>query len=229
MGCAMQFKTACSWLERVQQIQEVMDECNEAINVLALSNTDARAVFFVHIRQLCNTLAYIPIKLQQKAETRGNVPVILALFDLSNTESLRVVLNDLNDNAKLSFLVVTQFAIETAASAVVRAVTGSEPPERFSNLVSHLVEIAGISDSDDKIKRMLLPAYLRNTLHSGGIHSRLDIKFSIGDATFHLRQGERVDCATWSHLLFAISSSIAVVREVFESRTIRNIQSIPVT
>ena len=78
------------------QIHAVKDKCNHILSELSLPKDDARAEGIIHVRQFCNTLASVPIKLQQNAERPNNVPIILRLLGLQRVEDLKTCLGDLN-------------------------------------------------------------------------------------------------------------------------------------
>ena len=85
------FCLAKSWKERSLQIQAVKDKCNHILTRLALPDDDARAQGIIHIRQFCNTLAAVPIKLQQNAEIRRKadfthfVALVLPIFTVKES------------------------------------------------------------------------------------------------------------------------------------------------
>lgn len=126
------FYLAKTWKERGLQIQAVKDKCNHILEKLALPNDDTRAEGIIHVRQFCNTLAAVPIKLQQNAEIRKNVPIIMQLLGLHRPEHLKSCLGDLNKNAKLSFVTMTQFSLENCIERVLDAIPGEKAQGTFS-------------------------------------------------------------------------------------------------
>lgn len=95
----MPFHQANNWRERGLQLQSVKDKCNHIIDALSLPEDDASTQGMIHVRQFCNSLALVPIKLSQNAEIDSNLPIIMALLGLSKKDELESCLIDL----KVSF------------------------------------------------------------------------------------------------------------------------------
>ena len=73
----MTFLSAKTWKERGHQVASVKQKANEIITNLNRKDNDARVQGMIHVRQMCNTLAAVPIMLQHKAEISANIPVIV--------------------------------------------------------------------------------------------------------------------------------------------------------
>ncbi|MBM4033668.1 MAG: hypothetical protein FJ291_18060 [Planctomycetes bacterium] len=224
----MTFVRAENWRERGMQVQAIKDKCHAIVERLGLGEDDARVQAIVHVRQFCNTLAAAPIKLQQSAERPNNVPALLAVLGLSSTADLKSMLGDLNKNAKLSFLTMVQFALENCVNQVLDAMTGKRAIRPFSRAVRLLAERAGIQPFQAKLDALLVPAWMRNSLHANGIHRHDTRIFVVEGEPYAFVEGKRVQCASWSHVLHAVVCSLSVYEEMLTSNAVSALSRIQV-
>lgn len=222
----MPFRQANTWRERGLQIQEIKDKCNSIIENLNLNESDVRIQGMIHVRGLCNTLAAIPIKLQQNAENPNNISAILSLLGLSSIDDLSIILEDFNANSKIGFITSVQFALENCIVRIIEAIPGVDPQFSFSQNADIIIEQSEIPQAAHKLDLMLLPAWIRNTLHANGIHNRSNRTIVVDGESYIFERGQRIAGGTWSHLFHAISHSLVVVEEIFISDRIRAIERI---
>ncbi len=221
----MTFTEAQSWQDRGLQMQNIKDKCNAIIDKLSLPEDDARTQGMIHVRQMCNTLAHVPIALQHQAES--NADLIREILLISDIEGLENVLRDLNANSKLSFITVIQFAFENCIKTILEAL-GEQAPKSFYESARKIIEITQIPDPDTKRIILMIPANMRNALHRNGIHTKPDIApISIDGATYEFRQGQRPNCGSWSHLSHIIFEVLNIYEEILTASTITRISHIP--
>jgi len=67
---------------------------------------------------------------------------------------------------------------------------------------------------------------MRNTLHNIGIHSHSDKTICVASVDYVFKKGKRVECASWSHILYALEHSLSVYEEIYLSTEIASIDSI---
>lgn len=222
------FYLAKNWKERGLQIQDVKDKCNRILKQLALPNDDARAQGIIHVRQFCNTLAAVPIKLQQNAENRRKVSSIMQLLGLQRIEHLKSCLGDLNKNAKVSFITMTQFALEHCIERVLDAIPGEKAQGTFSRSSLRLLEVTQVADHQRKLDMLMVPAWIRNTLHSAGVHSRTSRIVVIDGESYRFEKGKRISCASWSHLMHCLLNVLDIYEEMLCSSVVTSITRIDV-
>lgn len=222
------FYLAKTWKERGLQMQVVKDKCNYILEKLALPNDDVRAEGIIHVRQFCNTLAAVPIKLQQNAENKRNVSIIIQLLGLKRPEHFKSCLVDLNKNAKVSFITMTQFALENCIERVLDAIPGEKAQGSFSKSSLRILEVTKIADHQKKHDILMVPAWIRNTLHSAGIHSRTSKTIVIDGESYKFEKGKRLSCASWSHLMHCLLNALDIYGEIFSSSVVASISKIDV-
>ncbi|SDJ73323.1 hypothetical protein SAMN04488540_11297 [Ferrimonas sediminum] len=224
----MPFELAETWTQRSLQMQVVKDKCNEIINLLELPETDARSQGFIHVRQLCNTIALVGIKIMQQAEHKDNHAYIMHILRLQNEEGLLSFLNDLSPNSKASFITMVQFSFENCVEQTLCNIDGVGAQGGFSKGVRKILEVSGVEEPDRKHEIISVPSLIRNSLHLGGVHSRNDKIIELGGEPYVFKRGGRVECASWSHVMYCIYSALKVYQEIFLSESIRAIPHVPV-
>lgn len=220
----MAFKEATSWQERGRQLDALKAKSNEIIKRLNLPETDARVRGMVHVRQLANTLAAVPIMLQLKAE---NAPTqVCSVLGISGLDDLSSLLGDLNHNSKCAFVTMAQFALENSVALTLKAmpVSGSN---KFYKRVESLLNVAGYSTSGHEFNVLMVPQSIRNSLHANGIHCGAAKSANIGGAQYTFVPGQRVNCASWSHIFHALSACLDIYSQIFSSSQISAIACIP--
>jgi hypothetical protein len=223
------FYLAKSWKERGLQVQNLKDKCTLILEKLALPNDDARAQGVIHVRQFCNTLAAVPIKLQQNAEKPSNVPVIMQLLGLQHAKHLKSCLADLNKNAKVSFITMTQFALENCIERVLDAIPYEKAQGTFSKSSLCLLKVTGVAEHQTKHEIIMVPAWIRNTLHSACIHSLASKTIVIDGESYKFEKGKRPSCALWSHLTHCLLNALDIYEEMLCSSVVTSIPKILVT
>lgn len=213
----MKFKYTKKWNEILQQLDEVKTKCNNIIKRLerkGISMSDPRREGMIHVRQCCNTIAFVPIRLLKQIEC-GRKNEVMEILELNDSD-LKSCLGDLKKNAKISFITIVQFALENCIGRIIEDKTGKKPPSKFKDKCKKIIELSGISDRRKvKFNRLMLLAYIRNTLHSGGIHRWGSLKRKIKGVSYTLKKGKTVDCASWGHIFFLLWHSLDLYEWIF--------------
>lgn len=225
----MKFSEATSWKDRLIQLDQVKCKCNSIITSVRRPKDDARIVGMVHVRQFCNTLAAVPMKLQQNAEKAKLQPAICSLLGLDDQSALSRCLGDLNKNSKASFVTMSQFALENCIYAILSSHPDGKPKQTFSDNAKQLLKIAAIGDIDWSYDVLMVPARIRNSLHDGGIHRKSSATVVIDGTPYTFEKGKRVDCASWSHLLHSLYHCLDIYKTCFLSPGIAVIKYTPAT
>ena len=220
------FHLAKNWKERSLQMQDVKDKCNHILKKLALPNNDARSEGIIQVRSFCNTLAAVPIKLQQNAENRRNAPVIMQLLGLQCIEHLKSCLIDLNKNAKVSFITMTQFALENCIERVLDAIPSEKAQGTFSKSSLRILEVTKVADYKTKHEILMVPAWIRNSLHSACVHGRASRMVVIDGESYNFEKGKRISCGSWSHLMHCLLNALDIYEEMLCSSVVTSISKV---
>ena len=224
----MPFHHANDWKERGLQLQSVKDKCNEIIKALNLPEDHVRTQGMIHVRQFCNSLALVPIKLSQNAEITNNVPLIMTLLGLNQKKDLKSCLVDLNDNSKASFITMAQFALENCIERVLDALPSEKSQGTFSRSSKRLISITQLPNQSTKHEILLVPAWIRNTLHAAGIHGHASRTVMIDGEPYQFEKGKRVSCTSWSHVFHAFRNGLEIYEELLLAPAVKSIGRIPV-
>lgn len=222
----MSFKLAKTWKDRGEQVDQIKKKCKAIICSLNVCECDARRQGMVHVRQMCNTLAAVPIKLQQNVEFASNVPVICAILGVSDAASLKRQLGDLNKNAKCSFITMVQFALENCIKNVLDALPRVKTPWGFKDCAKRILKFADLPTCGCKYHRLILPAAIRDSLHRNGVHTLDDWCVVMDGAKYEFRQDEPIYCGSWSHIVWAVLKALDVYEAIFKSEKVAAIPHI---
>lgn len=225
----MPFYKGKSWKDRLLQMQALKDRCNAIINKLALPRDDARTEGLIHVRQFCNTLAAVPMKLLQKAEIAKEQPLVMHILGITNINDLGSCLGDLNKNAKASFVTMIQFSLENMIEQILSSIHNEKGFGNFSQTSKRLIQVTGLSNPKDKHDLIYVPALIRNSLHAGGIHKRADLTVVIDGEQYKFEKNKRVSCASWSHLMHVFYNGLDVYQDILLSPVVKSIQKIEIT
>jgi len=222
------FYLAKTWKDRLEQMQALKDKCNSIVDKLALPRDDIRTVGLIHVRQFCNTLAAIPMKLQQNAEISKLRPAVMSILGISNVNDLKLCLCDFNKNSKTSFVTMAQFALENCVARVLKAID-KKPANSFTVNIDQLTKATELADIDKKRNILKVPARIRNSLHAGGIHGgdRGPAEVDIDGVQYRFVKGHRVVGASWSHIFHVYSHCLDIYEEMFCSLRVRAKELIP--
>jgi hypothetical protein len=170
----------------------------------------------VYVRQCCLTLAYVPLRLNCVA-IEGGAHMLRRVLGLGDRRSLASWLNDLTKNAKIAFATTVQFALESCIGRVLSAVLRpNQVPPKFWKKARRLIEVAGLPGAAEKFGHLMVLAWVRNSLHSGGIYSGTRPEHvEINGWHYSFVPGKRVACASWRHLFNALDDNLGIYEQAF--------------
>ena len=137
-------------------------------------------------------------------------------FDLKITEKLML------DHLKLGFMVLVHFKIGYLFQTILREL--NIPYRRgYWNLCETLLRSISVNQKEDKKEKLILLSYLRNSLHNNGIHEGSSLTKTLNDLNYSFEDGIRVECASWTHIIKAVSVNIDVLSEILLSEEIKSL------
>lgn len=140
-------------------------EFNEVADSLGLPDRDARGVALRNASHLVGAATMILNVLD--SGTRNREEDVRALLSLRRG-STQVATYDLEKFARIGLVTLVQFQIENLLANLVRA-HGSNPYRGYSRLADQVLEL-----TTTPVRRarnaLLVPSWIRNTLHNNGIH-----------------------------------------------------------
>jgi len=207
-------------------MNNLKDKCNSIIKLIDLPDDDIRVMAIIHVRQFCNTIAATAIRMQYMASNNDNIPILMQLYGVKEVDHIKSILTDLNPNLKISFITMVQFALENCLERVLCALPRERGQNAFSKTLKKIINVLELEHPEEKHTLLMVPAWIRNTLHAGGIHTKADVQVTIGGENFIFQQGKRVECASWSHIFYVLLKSLDVYKEILTSEFVTAIEKI---
>lgn len=223
----MAFHCAKTWKERGLRVKALQKKCKIILEKLDLPRDDARALGIIHVGSLCSTLAELPLRLFHEAESREGPPRLMKVLGFRTVDDMETVLSDLVLNALIAWVTTTQFALENCVESVLDAIPGEKKRGGFSKGVRRLMQVANLENLDTKYEILMVPAWIRNSLHAVGIHNGGNKRVDIDGAQYVFEKGERVACASWSHIFHAYNHGLDIYEEMLCSPMVKAIARIP--
>lgn len=213
-------------IELLSQLKLKIEDILAAID---LPEGDIRRWCMIEIRTLCNTIGYIPLVLcyayENAIETR-KVEMGYMLGVTDQKELVQGLLDPFNITAKASFVTMVQFSLENVIAKILEAL-GYCSKESFSQNISSIIHHSGLTQSQEKLERAMIPACLRNTLHRDGYHTKEDRIVKIGFVTYEFIKDQKAQCASWGHIFYLFLNILSIYQELFLSQRISRIKMIP--
>lgn len=210
------FKKSKSYREDWECYESLTNACLAARNALDVPQDDLRFQNLNNIEKitgmtmmLLNTL--INCEEARLPETLPNFLKFLGFTDLQGGLSM---LKPMAKYLKLSHIVHSQFQIEYLMHRLNQAIDGPNKDRGFKDIAGRLVKTFKLGGAT--FEQLMVPAYIRNSLHNAGINHNRDFNVEINGVTFACKKGEDFNCATRPHCAHAIENSIDVLSQVLQ-------------
>ena len=223
----MAFHRAKTWEEKVLRAEALQNKCIDIIERPQLPRDDARVLGISRVGGLCSTFAELPLRLFHEAESKEGYARLKKGLRYRSVDDVRTVLSDLTYNARLAFVTITQFVLEDCVESVLDAIPNEKKRGSFSKSVRRLMQVVKLKDLDTKYEILMVPAWIRNSLHAVGIHNGSRKSVDIDGAQYVFEKGERVACGSWEHILHAYDHGLDIYEEMLCSPTVKAIIRIP--
>lgn len=124
---------------------------------------------------------------------------------------------------KLSFVSIFQFQIENLFKIILSSLNQNKPPQGYYKIVEKVVTTLDLKDSEKKLETINFLAYMRNCLHSNGIHTNPSKTFEIEGHKFKFIQGKQYEGGDWAEIVFAVDCSMDIIEEILDNQKIKGI------
>ena len=214
--------------EQADRVLRLYQQATDIRDKHSAADSDTRRVSLNNVAMAANA-ATTTLRLMDWAK-RGGDGVLIQALGLAKPEYINPVAEDLLRSSRLFLLVESQFQIETAFRNVLLALGKPATKQGFYNVAEAVLQATALPDPGTRLRILNVPALLRNSMHSNGIHhgwKGADTIESIKGVEFRFEHGKRVQCGSWHHIVTALSASLEIVDEVFGSSTVKQISAIP--
>lgn len=154
---------------------------------------------------------------------RQLIPQVLGLKTVTK-EAVDFCGSTIDKTNKLSFVLLCQFQIENLLANIIRELNLQEP-NGFYQLSKNIVDHFGLGKEAHDI--LYLPAAIRNSLHSNGIHklprSWADKRVTLDGVEYRFKFDQPVSCASWAHIAHALEHSIRVIGNILDAPEVKAI------
>ncbi|MCA9828644.1 MAG: hypothetical protein KC444_09725 [Nitrosopumilus sp.] len=96
-------------------------------------------------------------------------------------------------------------------------------PRQYYDIVTKLLSVLQIQNSDEKRDILNLLAYVRNCLHSNGIHTKSSKEITLDGYTFKFEKDKPFNQARWAHIYFAVINTYSILEEILDSPYVQSI------
>ena len=151
-------------------------------------------------------------------------------YRLSDPNYINLVAEDLLRASRLHLLVESQFQVETLFRDILLVLEKHPSKPGFYQVAAELLNVVGIGDSGVKLGLLNVPALMRNSMHTNGIHHGYqgrDTVEVIDGIEFRFEHGKRVQCGGWHHVAIALTESISLVDEILSAPRVAGLDRIP--
>lgn len=199
---------------------ELAREFNELVDSLGLEDQDARSVALRNASHLAGAATMILNVLD--VGTRSSEDDVRALLGLVDG-STQMAANDLEKFARIGMVTLVQFQIENLLANLVRAL-GPMPRRAYSRLVDQVLELTARSTRRARTS-LLVPSWIRNTLHNNGIHEGPEARVQVHGHVFRFRNGRRFSQAGWGEVVHALRAELRTLERILSSPRVERISA----
>lgn len=213
------YRACKSYADQSLCVSELVDACAALKSRLGYAGPDARTVALDNLIGVGSSAQMILNLLDSWAKgdeaVRQVIPQLIGLQTVTVT-GVKTAGNMLNKTSRLGFVVLAQFQIENFFRNIARELKLPAGGTGFYRTADSVVK--ALSLPYDWTHILNIPARIRNSLHSNGIHYRQHPNeaqsVTIRSVTYQFVDGEPVTCAGWEHIAHALEASVGVIEEV---------------
>jgi hypothetical protein len=199
---------------------ELALEFKELADSLGLPDQDARSVALRNASHLAGAATMILNVLD--VGTRSSEDDVRALLGLVDG-STQVAADDLEKFARIGLVTLVQFQVENLVANLVRAL-GPMPRRAYSRLVDQVLELTVLSKRRARTA-LLIPSWIRNTLHNNGIHEGPEARVQMHGYSFRFRNGRPFSQAGWGEFVHALRAELRTLERILSSPRVERISA----
>ncbi len=217
---------ATSYPDHAKCIKSLVDACTIVIDKHKYSDEDIRTIAFANIRSIAHSSIFITNLLDSWAigddMIKRNIPRLIGLTEVTE-RSVNLAGESLGKTTKLSLILLSQFQIENFLHRVAVAIGCPSKGNGFYDKTSNLISFLGLGMN--LVGELNVPALIRNSLHSNGIHNAykgIDFKINLEGVDYEFIHGKKVSCASMPHIAHALENSVKVLDQILDHKKNKN-------
>lgn len=127
------------------------------------------------------------------------------------------------NNLRLGFMVLVHFKIDNLFQNLLRELNKTLGNTGYWNLCNAILNAASLPEKGGEKDILTILANLRNSLHGNGIHKGSNLNKTINGLNYSFEDGKIVKCASWNHIIEALSANVEVLSKILLSNEIKSI------
>ncbi len=130
------------------------------------------------------------------------------------------------DHLRLGFITLAHFKIDNLFHNILKHLNALPDRTGYWNLTNQILSQCSLSNTGTEKQCLTAFANLRNSLHSNGIYNNKDsLNITIDGIPFNFIKGQRVECASWNHIIVLLKSNVDILRKILSSQKVKNIKT----
>lgn len=125
---------------------------------------------------------------------------------------------------RIGFLTLIQFQIENFMKILLSNLEENDPPRKYYEIVEKILKLLELKDIEIKKGKLNVLAYMRNSLHSNGIHTNSPKTFEIDSHKFEFIKNKSSHNTSWAEIIFALEHVTDIINEIIEHQKIKDIK-----
>lgn len=133
-------------------------------------------------------------------------------------DSIKRIIENIDLRNKYAYLVISLFLFEQLFTELAKNM-GFTGKKTYWNVVNHIIDNLDLKDQTEKRDSLILPSFVRNALHSGGIHigyKNQDTEMVVKNITFKFEHGKGIQYNSWREIIFYFNNIIEIIEEILD-------------
>lgn len=212
-------------LERLQEQLAIMIQALGSNHVEEDGNfKDVRIITLKECKHDISTTIVLLNVFNAKATGYMSEPVWLEVFGIRLKDTpLSQIESRIVHYLKLSLVTMYQFRMENMITNILANFNKEKATKGYHTKVEALLDKLQLKDKETKLRKLNVLAFIRNSLHSGGIVNKYGLDVTIDGCRFSFEKGKKVKQAGWGHIFLAIESSLVIVNEILQTKDVQDI------
>lgn len=140
-------------------------------------------------------------------------------IDKKQTESIMF------DHLRLGFMTLVHFKFDNLLHNILKHLNSLPKKTGYWNLTDEMLAQCSLSKTGSEKQMLTAFANLRNSLHNNGIHKSDSLSIQIDGTKYDFTKGNRVECASWSHIILLLNSNVDILKTILLSPKVINIKT----
>lgn len=208
------FKISNSYKDDCECVLSLASRCFEIRSTQSLDTSDVRIQALNNVEKLSNASMAILNLLDTWAINPPQVQYqVQRMLGLQSHQYAKELARTISKMQKLAQITLCHFAIENLLRTLVRSMGISAHLSKYYRITKALIEALELDSS--LTGELMVPAYIRNTLHNNGLHKWNSCDFEINGVHYEFKQNEHLECATWPHIAHVLENSANIIATIY--------------